>query len=82
MKYSVIMTERKGAVNIEEAERILGSGKILELARKAKWLVAIIQGKRLTLFDYDEVLSCWKRICAEGLDALKLASSGRTSVVD
>lgn len=74
MKYSVIMRERRGAVGIEETQAIVGGPQILDHARKAGWLTPRVQGNRLTLFDYDEALSCWKRICVEGFDALKKAS--------
>ena len=80
MKYSVIMQERRGAATIEDAERILGGEGMLRLARKAKWLAPKVQGPRLTLFDYDETLACWKRICVEGSEALKLAAEGKTPV--
>jgi hypothetical protein len=75
MKHSVIMRERRGAVGIDEAETIIGGRQMLELARKAGWLTPKIQGNRLTLFDYDETLACWKRICLEGFDSLKTSSS-------
>lgn len=71
MTYSIIMQERRGAATIEDAERILGGEQMLRLARRAGWLTPKVQGPRLTLFDYDETLACWKRICAEGIDALK-----------
>jgi len=74
MKHSVIMRERRGAIGIEEAEAILGGPQMLDYSRKAGWLCPKIQGNRLTLFDYDEALACWKRICLEGFDALKTAA--------
>lgn len=75
MRYSVLMAERRGAATIEDAERLLGGEGNLRLARKAGWLVPKIQENRLTLFDYDECLVCWKRICAEGYDALRAAAA-------
>jgi len=75
MKHSVIMRDRRGAVGIEETQSIVGGPQMLDLARKAGWLTPKVQGNRLTLFDYDEALACWKRICLEGFDALKTASS-------
>jgi hypothetical protein len=75
MKYSVLIAERRGAATIEDAEQILGGEGNLRLARKAKWLIPKIQENRLTLFDYDECLLCWKRICAEGYDALRSAAA-------
>jgi hypothetical protein len=64
-----------GAASIEDAERLLDGEGNLRLARKARWLVPKIQENRLTLFDYDECLVCWKRICAEGYNALRAAAA-------
>lgn len=75
MKYSVLIAERRGAATISDAERLVGGEGNLRLARKAGWLVPKVQENRLTLFDYDECLICWKRICTEGYDALKAAAS-------
>lgn len=75
MKYSVLIAERRGAATIADAERLVGGEGNLRLARKAGWLVPKIQENRLTLFDYDECIICWKRICTEGYDALKAAAS-------
>lgn len=74
MKYSVIMQERRGAVSIEEAERIVGGRLMLDLLRKAGWLSARVQGHRLTLFDYDDCLGAWRRVCEEGMEALREAA--------
>jgi len=74
MRYSVLIAERRGAATIEDAEKIVGGQMMLELARAAKWLKPVVQGKRLTLFDYDDCLACWKRICAEGRPALEAAA--------
>ncbi len=71
MKYSTILLERRRAATIEEAERILGGEGMLRLAKEAGWIKAKIQSKRITLFDYDELLSCWKKICAEGYESLR-----------
>ena len=60
MKYSVLIAGRRGAASIEDAERLVGGEGNLRLARKAGWLVPKIQENRLTLFDYDECLACWK----------------------
>lgn len=76
--YSIIMKDRRGATTIPEAETIVGGPQILTLARKAKWLEPKVSGNRLTLFDFDECLACWKRICSEGLDALRLAANPKT----
>ena len=73
--YSVIMAERRGAVGLEDAERIVGGAQMLSLMRKAGWLCAKVQGNRLTLFDYDECLGAWKRVCLEGVEALRLAAN-------
>jgi hypothetical protein len=75
MKYSVLIAERRGAASIEDAEHLVGGEGNLRLARKAGWLVPKIQENRLTLFDYDECLACWKRICAEGYNALRAAAA-------
>jgi hypothetical protein len=75
LKYSVLIAERRGAATIEDAERILGGEGNLPLARKAKWLIPKIQQNRLTLFDYDECMTCCKRICAEGYNALRAAAA-------
>lgn len=75
MKYSVIMQERRGAATIEDAEVVLGGEQMLRLARKAGWLTPKVQGPRLTLFDFDECLACWRRIACEGLDALRAAAA-------
>ena len=75
MKYSVLIAERRGAASIEDAERLVGGEGNLRLVRKAGWLVPKIQENRLTLFDYDECLVCWKRICAEGYNALRAAAA-------
>ena len=74
MRYSTLMIERRGAATIEEAERIVGGEMVLGLLRKAKWLVPRVQGNRLTLFDYDECLGAWKRLCEEGMEALRQAA--------
>lgn len=74
MKFSVIMQERRGAATIDDAEKILGGEGMLRLARRAGWISPIVQGSRLTLFDYDALLACWKRVCAEGLESLKAAA--------
>jgi hypothetical protein len=74
MKYSVIMAERRGAITIEDAERILGGQQMLNFARQSGWLKPRVQSHRLTLFDYDETLACWKRICRQGFNALKRAA--------
>lgn len=74
MKYSVIIAERRGSASIEDAEKILGGQQMLTLSRQAGWLKPKIQSHRLTLFDYDECLACWKRICREGFEALKAAA--------
>ena len=39
---------------------------MLRLACQAGWLKPRVQGNRLTLFDYDDCLACWKRVCVEG----------------
>lgn len=78
MKYSVIMQERRGAVSIEEAERIVGGRLMLDLLRKAGWLSARVQGHRLTLFDYDDCLGAWRRVCEEGMEALREAAGRKT----
>lgn len=74
--YSVIMAERRGAVGVEDAERIVGGARMLSLMRRAGWLCAKVQGNRLTLFDYDECLGAWKRVCLEGVEALRAAATG------
>lgn len=75
MKYSTLLLERRGAATIEDAERVLGGEGMLRLAREAGWIGAKIQSNRITLFDYDELLSCWKKICAEGYESLKEAAA-------
>ena len=74
MKYSILIAERRGAATIENVERILGGEGMLRLVRKAGWLHPRVQGNRLTLFDYDACLACWKRICVEGGTALRAAA--------
>ena len=71
MRYSVLIAERRGAASVQDAERILGGEGNLRMARNSKWLIPKIKENRLTLFDYDEGLECWKRICAEGYNALR-----------
>ena len=73
-KCSVILAERRGAVGVEDAERIVGGAQMLSLLRRSGWLAPKVQGNRLTLFDYDECLGAWKRVCLEGVDALRSAS--------
>lgn len=68
------MQERRGAATIEQAEAIVGGQQMLKLLRDAQWLSARVQGNRLTLFDYDECLAAWKRVCEEGMEALRSAS--------
>jgi hypothetical protein len=77
MKYSVLLAERRGAAAIEDAERIVGGEGMLRLARQAGWLTPQVQGNRLTLFDYDECIACWKRICMEGYEALKQSAENQ-----
>ena len=72
--YSVIMAERRGAVGVEDAERIVGGGQMLALMRRAGWLSPRVAGNRLTLFDYDECLGAWKRVVLEGMEALRCAA--------
>ena len=79
MTYSVIMAERRGALSPEEAERIVGGGRMLSLMRLAGWLSPKVQGNRLTLFDYDECLAAWKRVCLEGADSLREAAAQKPS---
>jgi hypothetical protein len=74
MKYSVIMRDRRGAVSIEEAEQIVGGRLMLDLLRKAGWLSARVQVHRLTLFDYDDCLGAWQRVCEEGMEVLREAA--------
>jgi hypothetical protein len=74
MKYSNLMRERRGATTIEEAEQVVGGRGMLEMLRKSKWLAPKVQGNRLTLFDYDECLGAWRRVCEEGIDALRVAA--------
>ena len=74
MRYSVIMQERRGAATIDDAERIVGGGGMLSLLRKAGWLTPRVQQNRLTLFDYDDCLGAWRRVCEEGLAALRQAA--------
>ena len=81
MKYSVLLAERRGAATIEDAERIVGGEGMLRLARQAGWLTPQVQGNRLTLFDYDECVACWKRICVEGYEALKQSAENRETPV-
>lgn len=78
MKYSVIMQERRGAVGVEDAERIVGGRLMLDLLRKAGWLSSRVQCHRLTLFDYDDCLGAWKRVCEEGMEALRAAAGRKT----
>jgi hypothetical protein len=73
--YSVIMAERRGAVGVEEAERIVGGGKMLSMLRRAGWLSPKVKGNRLTLFDYDDCLGAWKRVCSEGIESLRSAQT-------
>lgn len=73
--YSVIMAERRGAVGVEDAERIVGGGKMLSMLRRAGWLTPKVQGNRLTLFDYDDCLGAWKRVCLEGVESLRSAQT-------
>ena len=80
MKYSVLLAERRGAATIEDAERIVGGEGMLRLARQAGWLTPQVQGNRLTLFDYDECVACWKRICVEGYAALKQSAENRKTL--
>ena len=75
MKYSTLLLERRGAATIEEAERILGGEGMLRLAKEAGWIRPKIQSNRITLFDYDELLACWKKICAEGYESLREAAT-------
>lgn len=75
MYSTIMMAERRGAVGVEDAERIVGGGQMLCLMRRAGWLSPKVQGNRLTLFDYDECLGAWKRVCLEGADALRAQAS-------
>jgi hypothetical protein len=77
MRYSVIMQERRGAATIEDAERIVGGEGMLGMLRKAGWLQPKVCGNRLTLFDYDECLGAWRRVCDEGVEALRAAAGQR-----
>ena len=72
--YSIMMAERRGAATLEDAERIVGGQQMLSLMRRAGWLCAKVQGNRLTLFDYDECLAAWKRVCLEGVESLRSAA--------
>ncbi len=74
MRYSVMLQERRGAATIEDAERIVGGEAMLKMMRSAGWLEPVVCGNRLTLFDYDACLSAWKRVCEEGVSALRSAS--------
>jgi hypothetical protein len=47
---------------------------MLRLVRKAGWPNPHVQGNILTLFDYDDCLACWKRVCVEGEAALRAAA--------
>ncbi len=75
MEYAILMVERRGAASLRDAELIVGGPKILELMRTAEWLAPKVQGNRLTLFDCDECVLAWKRLCAEGVDSLKQAAA-------
>ena len=74
MRYSVMLQERRGAATIEDAERIVGGAALRKMMRSAGWLEPVVCGNRLTLFDYDACLSAWKRVCEEGVSALRSAS--------
>ena len=67
------MQERRGAATLDEAERIVGGKSMLRLLREAGWLLPRVQGNRLTLFDYDDCLGAWRRVCEEGVDSLRAA---------
>lgn len=72
MKFSdIVFQERRGACTVEQAEAIVGGEQLLNLMRKAGWLVPVVESKRLTRFDYDDALAAWKRLGREGYDALK-----------
>lgn len=82
MQPVVQITAPPGAIGIKDAAKILGSHKILRLARAAGWIAPIIQSHRLTRFDYQECIDCWKRLTREGLNALREAASGRTGTAN
>jgi len=77
----VQITAPPGAIGIKNAAIVLGSSKILRLARAAEWIALIIQSHRLTRFDYQECVDCWKRIKHEGINALREAASSRMGTV-
>lgn len=74
MRYSILMQERRGAATIDDAERIVGGEGMLKMLRSAGWLKPVVCGNRLTLFDYDACLGAWRRVCEEGVDALRQAA--------
>ena len=81
MKYSDLLAERRGAVTIEDAERIVRGRGNAPSGATGGWLTPQVQGNRLTLFDYDECVACWKRICVEGYEALKQSAENRETPV-
>lgn len=74
MRYSILMQERRGAATIDDAEKIVGGEGMLKMMRSAGWLTPVVCGNRLTLFDYDQCLAAWRRVCEEGVESLRQAS--------
>jgi len=60
-----------GGVRLPEAEYLVGSPEILLLMRRAGWIHAVVQGKRLTLFDRSQLQKAWERLVRVGIDHLR-----------
>lgn len=64
-----------GGMRLEQVVERIGSDEVVVLMRRAEWLKPVVQGKRLTLFDRENVRSAWYRFLKVGLDFLKVEAA-------
>jgi len=67
--------ELKGALDPEETQGIVGGISIYRDMLTAGWLVPVIKIQKMTRFDAESVLAAWKRLCDEGIHALREAAA-------
>ena len=67
-----------GGVRLDEAEYLVGSPEVLLLMRQAKWVRAVVQAKRLTIFDRGQLQKAWERLVDVGLDILKIEAENNS----
>ncbi len=73
MKYSAIerLEPDRLGVRPDQAVKLVGSSQVVNLFVQAGWISTVVQGNRLTLYDYSQLKSAWERLKREGMDKLR-----------